>query len=94
MSDKPMGFTRREAALKRAEFNYNNTLAVKALYDQVAHLKTDDNGFWRMTSSGQSESMYQQQVKFINESPDYDPECKESEAFDTFLDIINSWMWI
>lgn len=97
MSDKPMEFTRREAALKRAENNFNSRKMVKALYDQIADLISDDNPHAKMVAVGYDhmDENYAQQVKFINESPDYDPICKESEAFDN-LEIpkfLGLFMW-
>ena len=97
MSDKPMDFTRREAALIRAERSYESRKMVKALYDQVAHLISDDNPHAKMVSNGYDhmDESYQQQIKFINESPDYDPICKESEAFDN-LEVpkfLGLFMW-
>ena len=84
MSDKPMDFSRREAALKNAEFFYNNRKEVKKYYDQIKDFISDDNPHAKMVSNGfdHMDENYQQECKFIEESSDYDAICKESEAFD------------
>lgn len=84
MSDKPMGFTRREAALKKAKFYHENRKMIKAYYDQIKDYISDDNPHAKMVANGfdTMEESYKQQCKFIEESKDYDGICKESEAFD------------
>lgn len=84
MSDKLMDFTRRDAALKQAETYHENRKLVKSFYDQVKDFISDDNPHAKMVAVGYDhmEENYQQKVKFIKESKDYDGLCKESEAFD------------
>lgn len=84
MSDKPMDFTRRTAALKSAEFFYNNRKEVKKYYDQIKDFISSDNPHAKMVAVGfdHMEENYRQSCKFIEESKDYDGICKESEAFD------------
>ena len=84
MSDKPMDFTRREAALKQAEMYYNNKKAVKSFYDKVKDFISDDNPHAKMVAVGYDhmDENYEQECKFIKENKEYDAICKESEAFD------------
>ncbi len=83
-SDKLMTFTRREAALKKTEFQYGEYNAVESYYDQIKDLISDDNPFAKMVelSLEHKEENYSSDTAFIKSSSDYDEICKESEAFD------------
>lgn len=83
-SDRKMSFTRREAALKKADFYYEDYAKVGGFYEKVEKLISEDNPFAKMValSLKHNESSYETEKAFIETSPDYDGICKESEAFD------------
>ncbi|MPM59475.1 hypothetical protein SDC9_106319 [bioreactor metagenome] len=83
-SAKRMGFARKEAMRQGAEIKLANWRKIEDLY---ALYKTDvssDNPFAKMLNMmiKLRDSSYKSMLKFIESKPEFNDECKESEAFD------------
>ena len=83
-SNQEMPYTRREAALKKNDFNHNEQQTVAKYFRQIETLVSSDNPFAKMValSLKNSDSRYESTKAFVEKSEDYAGPCKESEAFD------------
>ncbi len=96
-SDREMPFTRREAAVKKLDFNRDNYEAIRGYYEQIRHLISGDNPFAKMVELSLDHGLknYEAEKSFVETSEDYAGPCKESEAFDN-LDLpkfFSLFMW-
>lgn len=83
-SDKPMAFTRKDAALKKLEAYHQNASEIAALYGPIQPLISRDNPFAKMVavSLKNNDDDYEAEKAFIEGCKEYAEICKEAEAFD------------
>ncbi len=87
-SRKIMDFTRREAVLKKIDYEYQSKKGAQSYYDQVKYLTSPDNPFAKMVeiSLDNIDEAYEADKAFALANEEYSQPCRESEAFDN-LDL-------